>query len=169
MEIGTFLFGGLNQREGARDRGLLVTYNLDLDGLLHVHARERATGREIRGVVENAIGRAGAEALSEARERVSALWGEAGDGGEADAQDAGAVAAGRGAAPSPPATVPPDVAVEVEATLARAEQALEAAPAEDREEMIDLMGGSPGRAQGGRGRAGERAPARARRDPLYLE
>ncbi len=46
---------------------------------------------------------------------------------------------GGGAAPSPPATVPPDVAVEVEATLTRAEQALEAAPAEDREEIIDLM------------------------------
>ncbi|MCY4638269.1 MAG: hypothetical protein OXG04_27870, partial [Acidobacteria bacterium] len=39
----------------------------------------------------------------------------------------------------PPAAVPRDVAGEVEATLARAEQALEAAPAEDREEMIDLM------------------------------
>ena len=139
VEIGTFLFGGLNQRGGSRDRGLLVTYNLDLDGLLHVHARERATGREIRGVVENAIARAGSEALGEARERVSALWGEAGDRDEADAQDGGAAAAGGGAAPSPPATVPPDVAGEVEATLARAEQALEAAPAEDREEMIDLM------------------------------
>ena len=128
--------------EPARGRprpGLLVTYSLDLDGLLHVHARERATGREIRGVVENAIGRTGAEALGEARERVSALWGEAGDGGEADAQDGGEAAAGDGAAPSPPAAVPRDVAGEVEATLARAEQALEAAPAEDREEMIDLM------------------------------
>jgi len=31
------------------------------------------------------------------------------------------------------------VAGEIEATLARAEQALEAAPAEDREEMVNLM------------------------------
>ena len=38
-----------------------------------------------------------------------------------------------------PAAVPPDVAGEAEATLARAEQALEAAPAEDRQEMINLM------------------------------
>ncbi|MCE2539093.1 MAG: Hsp70 family protein [Acidobacteria bacterium] len=138
VEIGTFLFGGLNQREGARDRGLLVTYSLDLDGLLHVHARERATGREIRGVVENAIGRTGAEALGEARERVSALWGEAGDGAEGGAEPAGEAAGG--VEPSPaPAAVPPDVAREAGETLARAEQALEAAPAEDREEMIDLM------------------------------
>ncbi len=138
VEIGTFLFGGLNRREGARDRGLLVTYSLDLDGLLHVHARERATGREIRGVVENAIGRAGAEALGAAKERVSALWGEAGDGAEGGAEPAGKAAGG--AEPSPaPAAVPPDVARDAGETLARAEQALEAAPAEDREEMIDLM------------------------------
>ena len=140
VEIGTLLFSGLNEREGAQEQGLLVTYRLDLDGLLHVHARERATGRELRGVVENAVGRSTDEALGEARERVSALWGEADRGGEADAQDAGAAAAGGGAEPSPaPAAVPPDVVLEVEATLARAEQALDAAPAEDREEMINLM------------------------------
>ena len=63
VEIGTFMFGGLNEREDAHEQGLLVTYSLDLDGLLQVHARERATGREIRGVVENAVGRSDAEAL----------------------------------------------------------------------------------------------------------
>ena len=139
VEIGTFMFGGLNEHEDAHEQGLLVTYRLDLDGLLHVHARERATGRELRGVVENAIGRSSDEVLGTARERVSALWGEADDGAEAGAQDAGAATAGGGAAPSPPVGLPPDVAGEVEATLARAEQALEAAPAEDREEMVNLM------------------------------
>ena len=138
VEIGTFLFSGLNQHQDAHEQGLLFTYSLDLDGLLHVHARERATGREIRGVVENAIGRSTDEALGAARERVSALWGEADEGAKAEVDDAGAAAGG--AEPSPArAAVPPDVAGEVEATLARAEQALEAAPAEDREEMINLM------------------------------
>ena len=101
VEIGTFMFTGLNQREGAHEQGLLVTYRLDLDGLLQVHARERATGRELRGVVENAIGRSTDEALGAARERVSTLWGEAGDGGEAGVADAGAGAAGgrRGTVP----------------------------------------------------------------------
>ena len=135
VEIGTFMFTGLNEREDAHEQGLLVTYRLDLDGLLHLHARERATGRELRGVVENAIGRSTDEALGEARERVSGLWGEADDRVEAGAMDGGA-----GAEPFPaPAAVPADVAGEVEATLARAEQALEAAPAEDREEMVNLM------------------------------
>ena len=105
VEIGTFLFSGLNEREGAQEQGLLVTYRLDLDGLLHVHARERATGRELRGVVENAVGRSTDEALGEARERVSALWGEADRGGEADAQDAGPLRPG--AARSRPRRRPP--------------------------------------------------------------
>ena len=165
VEIGTFLFSGLNRRQGAHAQGLLCTYSLDLDGLLHVHARERATGREIRGVVENAIGRSSDEALGAARERVSALWGEEGDGAEAEVDDAGEAAGG--AEPTPgPVAVPPDVAREAGETLARAEQALEAAPAEDPRRDDQPDGGSPGRPQGGRGRAGGRAPARARRDSL---
>ncbi|MCY4077373.1 MAG: Hsp70 family protein, partial [Acidobacteria bacterium] len=135
VEIGTFLFSGLNRRRDAHGQGLLFTYSLDLDGLLHVHARERATGREIRGVVENALGRSTDEALGAARERVSALWDEA--GGESLAST-GAAAAGTGEG-EPAASVPADVARVVEETLARAERALDAAPAEDREEMIDLM------------------------------
>ena len=140
VEIGTFLFDGLNRRVGAHAQGLLFTYSLDLDGLLHVHARERATGREIRGVVENAIGRSTDEALGAARERISALWGEAGEADAGDAEGAGDAAAGSSGEPTPAApAVPPDVARDVGDTLARAEQALEAAPAEDREEMINLM------------------------------
>ena len=106
VEIGTFLFSGLNQRRDAHEQGLLFTYSLDLDGLLHVHARERATGREVRGVVENAIGRSTDEALGASRDRVSALWEAA--GGE-DAPEAGEAAAGSGGG-GPEAAVPADVA-----------------------------------------------------------
>ena len=68
---------------------------------------------------------------------MSALWGVEGEQG---AEAAGDVAAGSSGEPRPAsAAVPPDVAHDVRDTLARAEQALEAAPAEDREEMINLM------------------------------
>jgi len=134
VEIGTFLFSGLNRQRDAHEQGLLFTYSLDLDGLLHVHARERATGREIRGVVENAVGRSTDEALGAARERVSAIWEEAGEESPRGVGEA----AESGGGPAAPA-VPADVARAVEETLARAERALDAAPAEDREEMIDLM------------------------------
>ena len=143
VEIGTFRISGLNRQQGARDEGLLFTYSLDLDGLLHVHARERATGREIRGVVENALGRSTEEALSAARERISALWGdEEGAGGEATDGDAGEPmeeAAGGSAGRWPEEAARSGMPPEIRETLERAEKALDTAPAEDREEMVDLM------------------------------
>ena len=142
VEIGTFRIVGLNRQEGARDEGLLFTYSLDLDGLLHVHARERATGREIRGVVENALRRSTEEALGAAKERVSALWGDEGAGGDATGGDAGEPteeAAGGSAGGGPEEAARPDLSPEVRETLERAEKALDTAPAEDREEMVDLM------------------------------
>ena len=209
VEIGTFLFSGLNRRRGAYEQGLLFTCSLDLDGLLHVHARERATGREIRGVVENALGRSTDEELGAARERVSALWGEAGAGGDTgaggeagtegaggavagdpaagDAAAGGAAVAGDSAAaaggpaaagdsaagssgdPPADAAVPPAAVREIRETLARAERALDAAPAEDREEMLGLMQGL--RDALAEGRAGQASDLRRELDEIlfYLE
>ena len=120
VEIGTFHFDDLNQLQGARDRGILFTYSLDLDGLLKVHAVERASGREIHGVVEDAMGRSTEEELSASRKRLHALWGveEA-----TPVEEAGRV----------------EVPDEVRDTLERAEKALDTAPAQDREEIVNLM------------------------------
>ena len=127
VEIGTFLLSGLNRQEGAQEQGVLVTYHLDLDGLLHVHGVERATGREIRGVVEDAMGRSTEEGLNESRQRVEALWGEekgaAGGAGEAPAER----------------TDHPEAPREILDTLDRAAKALDNAAAEDQEELINLM------------------------------
>ena len=142
VEIGTFRIVGLNRQEGARDEGLLFTYSLDLDGLLHVHARERATGREIRGVVENALGRSTEEALGAARERISALWGDEGTGGDTAGGDAGEPTeevAGGSVGGGPEEAARPGLSPEIRETLERAEKALDTAPTEDREEMVDLM------------------------------
>ena len=124
VEIGTFLFEGLNRQRGARDRGLLFTYHLDLDGILSVHAVERATGREIRGVVENALDTSTEEAVSASQERIAARWG-------AEAASGEAAASGQEDAPELPA--------EIGDTLRRAEAALATAPDEDKEELVDLM------------------------------
>ena len=143
VEIGSFRFSGLNREEDAYDQGLLFTYHLDLDGLLRVHAVERATGREIHGVVENAMGRSTEEAVAASRERIEGLWGEDGlSSGEELQGEEGDIA---GSAGVPPAerTGRPDAAAdasgEVRDTLERARQALDSAPAEDQEEMIDLI------------------------------
>ena len=167
VEIGTFLFSGLNRRRGAYEQGLLFTCSLDLDGLLQVHARERATGREIRGVVENALGRSTDEELGAARERVSALWGEAGDASAGVAGDA--AAAGSEDPPPPDAADSPGAVGEIRETLARAEQALDTAPAEDREEMAALMEGLRNALE--EGRAGQASDLRRELDEIlfYLE
>ena len=122
VEIGTFMIEGLNQQEGARERGILFTYHLDLDGMLNVHAVERATGREIRGVIERAMGGSTEEALSASKDRVAARWGAEAEDTEAPGQ-------------TDHLQAPP----EVRETLKRAESALETAPEEDREEIADLM------------------------------
>ena len=132
VEIGSFRFTGLNRERDAWDQGLLFTYHLDLDGLLKVHAVERATGREIHGVVENAMGRSTEEAVAASRERIDGLWGEE-----------GAVAGSAAGEPPPERTGGTGAAVdasgEVRDTLDRARRALDSAPAEDQEEMIDLI------------------------------
>ena len=128
VEIGSFRFTGLNRHRGAYDQGLLFTYHLDLDGLLKVHAVERATGREIHGVVENAMGRSTGEDLAASKERVEGLWGAQAPAGES----AGATP---GAGPAPA-----DASAQVRDTLERAEGALATAPDEDREEMAGLIG-----------------------------
>ena len=134
VEIGSFRFTGLNRERDAYDQGLLFTYHLDLDGLLKVHAVERATGREIHGVVENAMGRSTEEAVVASRERIDGLWGEGGD--EAD------VAGSTGEPPAEAtgrADATADASGEIRDTLERAKRALDTAPAEDQEEMIDLI------------------------------
>ena len=126
VKIGTFLFTGLNQQAGAQQQGILFTYSLNLDGILEVHAVERATGTEIRGVIENAMGRSTEEELSTSRKRVEALWNEEEVVEEAEEPPAGA-------------ELDTDMPEEIRDTLERAEKTLDTAPAEDREEIIDLM------------------------------
>ena len=136
VEIGSFRFSGLNRERDAYDQGLLFTYDLDLDGLLKVHAVERATGREIHGVVENAMGRSTEEALAASKARLAGLWGDkdmegepdeaagaSGDAGDAHEESAGGLEASE----------------EIRDTLERATRALDTAPAEDQEELVDLI------------------------------
>ena len=127
VKIGSFRIDGLNRTEEAYDQGLLFTYHLDLDGMLKVHAVERATGREIRGVIENAMGHATGEDLAASKARVHELW----NGSETvgipvpDAPDDGAI--------------PQAGPAEIQDTLARAKRTLEHAPEEDRDEIQSLV------------------------------
>ena len=54
-EIGSVYLRGLNEDHDAFEEGLIFTYSLNLDGILEFHARERLTGREVSGRVEDAL------------------------------------------------------------------------------------------------------------------
>ena len=133
VEIGSFHITGLNRQRGAYEQGLLFSFHLDLDGLLKVHAVERATGREIRGVVENALERSTEESLAASMERIEALWGEE----EMPASGAREEVSGAAGALDPGSDL--QAGDEFQETLDRARAALDTAPAPDQQEIIDLI------------------------------
>ena len=144
-KIGDFLFEGLNEDPDASDQGILLTYSLNLDGILEVHALERSSGREIRGVVEDAVGRSTPEQVATAKDRLEALWRGTEPEGRASGQPAPTLASPNGAE-----ELPEDVPAGIRDVLVRADKALSGAADEDREEMAILMQSIRGAAAGGR-------------------
>ncbi len=53
--IGGFRFDGLNKNENAYEDGIVVSYSLNVDGILDISARERVTGKQISGRIEDAL------------------------------------------------------------------------------------------------------------------
>ena len=53
--IGAFTFEGVNKNENAFGEGIVVTYSLNVDGILDISARERVTGKQISGTIEDAL------------------------------------------------------------------------------------------------------------------
>src|SRR5204862_295777 len=66
---------------------ILVQLDLNLDGMLKVSARERATGLQKQITIENALARYEAEEHAAARDRLDRLWGDSFT--EDGAEDAG--------------------------------------------------------------------------------
>jgi molecular chaperone DnaK len=118
---------------------IVVQLDLNLDGMLKVTARERATGLQKQITIENALARFEREEQDAARERLEGLWGlppgdEEFDGEEEEAEGAEEV----------PQLVPGPregqrEAVQARALLEKAERLLERAAPEDRAEVERLM------------------------------
>lgn len=150
VKIGEFLFEGLNRESGAQGEGILLTYGLNLDGILEVRATERRTGRQIQGVVDQALGQSTPEELRTATDRVEALWQGQGapeaaerpapGGGDSAAVEVG-VSADAGAERGPGAVAEGDgeLPEEVRESFERAAALLDRADPEDREEILALM------------------------------
>jgi len=117
--IGEFRVEGLSAAPAGNI--ILIDLTLDRDGILHVAAKEKATGLERRMTIDKAVSRYDGDAIASARERIGALFGE----GEGPAETNGA-----GVARGDP---------EIEALLARAHAKLGIVIVEDRSEIIDLI------------------------------
>jgi molecular chaperone DnaK len=118
---------------------IVVQLDLNLDGILKVSARERATGLQKQVTIENALARYEAEEFDEARGRLSALWDELGEGPEP---------AGDLDRPEGPEELPALVpgpregqreAVQARALLEKAERLMERVQPEDRADVERLM------------------------------
>jgi molecular chaperone DnaK len=72
--VGKFMVQGLARVSAGNQ--IVVQLDLNLDGMLRVSARERATGMQKQVTIENALARYEAEERDEARERLNLLWGE---------------------------------------------------------------------------------------------
>jgi molecular chaperone DnaK len=141
-QIGNFRVVGL----AAVPAGNPITVQLDLNlnGMLTVSARERATGLQKQITIENALARFEREEQAAARSRLDRLWSEA---DEAEDEDEDLEDAGESApaieTPLPELVSAPREgqreAVQARALLEKAERLMEKVPAEDRAEVERLL------------------------------
>jgi molecular chaperone DnaK len=122
---------------------ILVQLDLNLDGILKVSAKERATGLQKQITIENALARYVSEERDAARERLSRLW-EGDEEDDVESLDMNVVEGT--AAPAEPELVqgPREgqrEAVQAKALLEKAERLLEKVQPEDRAEVERLMTG----------------------------
>jgi molecular chaperone DnaK len=118
IEIGHFRVEGFGKAPAGNT--ILLDLALDRDGILHVSAKEKATGLERRITIDKAMSRLDDNELDTARERINQLFGD----------DDEAVAPPDGAASND---------AELDALLAKARAKLDTASEEDRDEIVDLI------------------------------
>ena len=118
IKIGEFLVEGLQDVEAGNV--ITLTLALDLNGMLHVSAQEKATGLEKSITIKNAISRFEHGALDTARNRINKLFG----------QNEALSAVVKNEAPE---------IVEANKLIAKAEALFDIASNEDKEDMIDLI------------------------------
>jgi molecular chaperone DnaK (HSP70) len=117
IEIGEFLIEGLQDVPEGNVVTLMLA--LDLDGLLHVSAQEKATGLEKSITIQNAIKRFEQGALDTAKQRVNKLFGQRDE-------------------PSSVVYEHPEI-ITARKLIAKAEALFDKSSSEDKEDMMDLI------------------------------
>jgi molecular chaperone DnaK len=144
--VGKFLIQGLAPVPAGNQ--LVVQLDLNLDGMLKVSAREKATGLQKQITIENALARFEREERDLARERLQRLWGEAEEVEQIEEIEQIEEFAANADEPEEE-TGPPELlpgpregqreTVQARALLEKAERLLGNVPAEDRSEVERLM------------------------------
>jgi molecular chaperone DnaK len=144
--IGKFTIDGLARAPAGNQ--LVVQLDLDLNGMLRVSAREKATGLQKQVTIENALAQFEREEVNQARARLDHLWGQAeGEDDLAGAPDFASTPAEPGPSDSGPSE-PELVAgpregqremVQARALIEKAERLAANLAAEDRGEIERLM------------------------------
>ncbi len=141
--VGRFMVQGLSRVPSGNP--IVVQLDLNLDGILKVSARERATGLQKQVVIENALARFEREEREQARERLEQLWalpgGADGDEDEDEETDGFAPPTDEEEFPSlvPGPREGQREAVQARALLEKAERLLDRTQPEDRVEVERLM------------------------------
>jgi molecular chaperone DnaK len=143
--VGRFMVQGLSRVPAGNP--LVVQLDLNLDGMLRVSARERATGLQKQVTIENALARFEREERDQARERLEQLWALPGgdalldDDEDVDEAEEMSVAGGEEEIPSLVAGPREGQreAVQARALLEKAERLMERTQPEDRAEVERLM------------------------------
>ncbi|KOR29608.1 heat shock protein Hsp70 [Achromatium sp. WMS1] len=111
-EIGSFIVTGLSKVPAGNI--IIITFSLDLNGILHVTAREKRTGLQKHISIDNATSRFKQEELFAAKERIATLMGDTSS------------------------KQSPHNITQAHALLAKASVLIEHAMADDREDLINL-------------------------------
>ncbi len=125
VRIGNFRFELSQLPRGSE---IVMKMDLDLNGILKVHAVEKKTGKYIEGVVEDALAKRSEEELAASRSRVDALWGSDSEPEGGDESDVSTEKKDAKEAPG-----------EYHWLIKQAEDKLDLATAEDRDEIVNLL------------------------------
>jgi molecular chaperone DnaK (HSP70) len=121
IQIGEFMVAGLSRVP--QGNPILITLDLDLDGILHVSAREKRTGLEKSIVIDNAISRFEQGEMENAKQRLKEIFGEGVHEAKTIVHE----------------SEQNHAIVQARALVEKAERMLEKASAEDKEDMVNLI------------------------------
>ena len=137
MPVGAFMLEGLAEK-ALSGNNVVVRFDLDLDGILKVTARERDTGLEKQLVIENAIEQFRREDHEQAKSRLDAAFATRDDGLSPDAVGAPVDSAATVGDESAPDELGLSIA-KAEALIEKGRKAAPEASAEDMKEIEDII------------------------------